>query len=138
MKKTARRKPTWILTVAAAYAVLPGCGDDETSDTPKPADGGVDATVSSGVDAKVPVAVDAGIIARPPDHCVNISDAGVVVRHLDAGGLAVGLTVAPPTNDTVIGFAVVPCADDPVDASTQPIDAGPFNVGLVARSVKGQ
>jgi len=132
MTKPSSRRPTWILTVAAAYAVISGCGDDEPSHADRSSDGGLDATVASGSDATVSGFLDAGIVVRPPQPCVIVSDAGLVLRYPDAGSS----TAAPPARDGFIGFAVAPCREDPVDASTKPVDAGPFTVGLIARSVE--
>jgi hypothetical protein len=123
--KSKHRKSTWILTVAAAYTVLPGCADDSPEHASPSSDAGVDAQVSIGLDA--------GIVARPPDASVNTVDAGSVVRPPDAS-IAVGLVLPPPTDagSGVIGFMIIPRDDAGVDASVQSADAGPLLVGLVA------
>lgn len=115
--KRPKRRSTWLLTIATAYAVLPGCGDDDGSDPPG-------------------FTLDAGIVARPPDASVNTLDAGVVARPPDAS-IAVGLVLPPPNADSgVMGLMIIPRDDAGIDASTNSPDAGPFVVGLVARSVK--
>jgi hypothetical protein len=122
--KSKHRKSTWILTVAAAYTVLPGCADDSAEHPGPSSDAGVDAQVSSGLDA--------GIVARPPDASVNTLDAGSVVRPPDAS-IAVGLVLPPPTDaGSAIGLMIIPRDDAGVDASVQSADAGPLFVGLVA------
>jgi hypothetical protein len=128
--KRPKRRSTWLLTIATAYAVLPGCGDDDTSN---PAG----------------YTVDAGIVARPPDASVNTFDAGVVARPPDASiavglmlpprdaSVAVGLVLPPPGADSgVMGLMIIPRDDAGIDASIKSPDAGPFIVGLIAVSVK--
>lgn len=128
--KRPKRRSTWLLTIATAYAVLPGCGDDDASDPPG-------------------FTVDAGIVARPPDASVNSFDAGSVVRPPDASiavgpvlpppdaSIAVGLVLPPPKADGgAMGLMIIPQDDAGIDASIKSPDAGPFIVGLMTRSVK--
>lgn len=75
--KSKRTKPAWLLTIASAYGLVPGCGDDG-SDQP-PVDGGVVA------DAGHHPGLDAGIVVGPPDAGRPGLDAGIVAAPPDAG-----------------------------------------------------
>jgi hypothetical protein len=109
MKKSNHRKPTWLLTIAAAYAVLPGCSDDAAELDEE--------SVDAGADTGSTVLLDAGIVARPPDATVNTVDAGLVacptiVGSPEAGTdpcfIAPGTTAIPPDASVVMGVMVLP------------------------------
>jgi hypothetical protein len=82
MQKKHWIQSAFVLKVAAAAAVLPGCGDD---DKQEPAQPGVDAgVVARPPDAGGMMILDAGVIIRPP------IDAGIAIRPPDAGTQADG------------------------------------------------
>jgi len=120
MKKTKNRKPTWLLTVAAAYAVLPGCGDDDPSDADKRDTGAQNVT-------------DAGSVVRPPDAGSNVADAGILVSLVDAG-----IVASPPDAGNDASASSVAPSDASIDAAVSAADASADAqyewVGLLSRS----
>jgi hypothetical protein len=146
-----RRKPsTWLLKIASASALLPGCAD-EADDEPQ-ATGPV---VTSGYDAGHPM----GEIIRPPYQQGTIVQpapwdggisAGVIVRPQDAGAWVQGLMPqpqdasadatqapgsmpVPPTYDS--GVMVLPPGDAGADAGCTPAIGPGFIMGLFVAPV---
>jgi hypothetical protein len=86
MKTKRTNRPTWILAIASAYAVLPGCGDDaEQPEEVQPLDaGGIVIPPRDGGPG-----IDAGLIVMPPDAGVMVMpphDAGCVPGAAPDGG----------------------------------------------------
>jgi len=134
MKQNKLRKPTWLLAVAASYAAMPGCSDDDpTGDDDRAADVSADTRVRSGLDAGL-VARPPGFMASPPDTRVNNIDGaiGVVIVPPDAGNDA---------GSTAQGVMLIPPDDASVGADAASEDAAVERdaewLGLVVLSVRG-
>lgn len=130
MTKRKTRKASWLLTVASAYSVLPGCSDD-------PATEQADANVASR-DSGVTVSAPKKDAASPDaTSTIDTSGSGDVIDTADDVDITtlIGVIFYPPTEDLPnmdAGSADTPPATDASVANDASVDIDvKFPVGVV-------
>lgn len=132
MTKRKTRKASWLLTVASAYSVLPGCSDDPATDQPDANVAGRDSGVTVSAPRKDAATADG---SNTP---IDTSGGGEVIDTADDVDITtlIGVIFYPPTEDDLpkmdAGAMDTPPANDASAANDSSVDIDmDFQVGVV-------